>query len=362
MKIVFDYKIFFQQQFGGPSRYFSKLFEYLNKNKENAYIVSPIYTNDYLKYSNFKKNIYGKKISPKPFFGRFYKYLNKNISELIISKLNPDVVHTTYYDEYLIKQKKPIILTVHDTIHEIFYKDFGFEKNHRPKKKMIDRADHIICVSTSTKKDLMEYYNVDEKKISVIYHGVSTNEIAKNYSLKIEKPFFLYVGSRKRYKNFKIFLEAYCLDRSISKDFNLICFGGGSFLAEEYELFKTLNIDSTQISNFIGDDNLLTYLYQNAQALIYPSIYEGFGMPILEAMRLECPVICSNTSSMPEVYGNSCLSFDPNSKTELAQHLSKISSNNDFRNQIIQVAHQRSKLFTWEKCAKETLKVYKTLI
>jgi glycosyltransferase involved in cell wall biosynthesis len=362
MKIVFDHKIFFQQQFGGPSRYFSQLFEHLNKNRATAYIISPFYTNEYLKSSIFKKNIYGKKISSKPFFGRGYNYLNKNISKLIISKLNPDVIHTTYYDEHLINQKKPIILTVHDMIHEIFHNDFGFDVHHRPKKKMIDRADHIICVSESTKKDLIEYYNVKEEKISTIYHGASTNQVHKKPSLKIEKPFFLYIGSRKRYKNFKKFLEAFSLNDSILKNFDIICFGGGSFLPEEYQLFNALKINNNQIHNFNGDDDLLTYLYQNAQALIYPSIYEGFGMPILEAMRLKCPVISSNSSSMPEVYGNTCLPFNPNSKEELALHLDKISNNSDFRNQIIQDAHQRSKLFTWEKCAEETLKVYKNLI
>ena len=362
MKVVFDYKIFYEQKFGGPSRYFSELFEYLNKYYNNAYIISPIYTNEYLKNSKYLKNIYGKKVSSRRYFGRFYEYLNKNISKLKISKLDPEIIHATYYDEYLIDKKKPLVLTVHDLIHEIFYYDFGLEKFFRPKKKMIDRANHIICVSSSTKKDLIDYYNVDEKKISVIHHGVTTNSISKNFSLKIEKPFFLYVGSRKRYKNFKTFLEAYSLKPNISKNFNLICFGGGSFLPEEYKLFDTLKIDKKQITNLSGDDSLLTYLYKNAQALVYPSLYEGFGMPILEAMNLKCPVISSNTSSMPEVYGNTCLSFNPNSKIELAQHLNTISNNNDFRNKIIQEAFQRSKLFSWEKCARETMNVYEGLL
>lgn len=362
MKIYFDYKIFLQQKFGGPSRYFSQLFENLNLNKKKAYIVSPFYINDYLDQSNFKENIYGKKIYSRRFGGKFYSYCNKNISKIIFSKLSPDLIHTTYYDDVLMTQKKPIVLTVHDLIHEIFYKDFGFEKYFKPKKKMIDRADHIICVSKSTKKDLIEYYNVDEKKISVIYHGVTKKENIGNYSLKEKKPFFLYIGSRKRYKNFKIFLEAYCLNSLISKNFNIICFGGGLFLDEEHKLFESLSIDKTQITNISGDDNTLTYLYKNAQALIYPSLYEGFGMPILEAMRLKCPVISSNSSSLPEVYGNTCLSFNPNSKIELAEHLNTISNNNDFKNKIIQDAFLRSKIFSWEKCARETMDVYESLL
>ena len=362
MKVAFDYKIFYRQKFGCPSRYFSELFENLNEHYCDTHIVSPIYTNEYLKNSKYLKNIHGVKFSSRRFFGKFYEYLNNNISELVISRMNPEIIHTTYYDDVLMTQKKPIVLTVHDLIHEIFYKDFGFEKYFKPKKKMIDRADHIICVSKSTKKDLIEYYNVDEKKISVIYHGVTKKENIGNYSLKEKKPFFLYIGSRKRYKNFKIFLEAYCLNSLISKNFNIICFGGGLFLDEEHKLFESLSIDKTQITNISGDDNTLTYLYKNAQALIYPSLYEGFGMPILEAMRLKCPVISSNSSSLPEVYGNTCLSFNPNSKIELAEHLNTISNNNDFKNKIIQDAFLRSKIFSWEKCARETMDVYESLL
>ena len=130
MKIVFDYKIFFNQKFGGPSRYFSQLFENLNKDNENiAHIISPFYTNEYLQYSNYKKNIHGKKISSRKFFGRLYEYLNKKISKPIFSNLNPDILHTTYYDDHIINKKKPIVLTVYDMIHEIFYEEFGENDN-----------------------------------------------------------------------------------------------------------------------------------------------------------------------------------------------------------------------------------------
>ncbi len=362
MKILFDYKIFFQQNYGGPARYFAELFESLNEIENNTFILSPIYINEFLKNSKFKPNIIGRKIYPKKFFGKLYRFYNQKISKFTFQKLNPDILHTTYYDEYLISNQKPIVITVHDLIHEIYYKDFGFDKDFRPKKKIIERADQVICVSNATKQDLLKYYNINEKKISVIYHGKQKTINNKECEFKIIKPYFLYLGSRKRYKNFRILLESFTLEKNIFKDFEIICFGGGKFLKEEKNLFQKLKIREDQIKHYSGNDDVLYYLYKNAVALVYPSHYEGFGMPILEAMNLNCPVISSNTSSMPEVFGDAALSFDPKNKIELLECLKSIAFDDKIKNKIIKNGKIRSELFSWEKCSKETLKVYDKLL
>lgn len=362
MNIFFDYKIFLQQKFGGPSRYFSQLFEHLNKNKNNAYIVSPFYINNYLDQSNFKKNIYGKKISSRRFGGKLYSFLNKSISKIVFSRLKPDLIHTTYYEDNIVSQTKPVVLTVYDLIHEIYSKDFGFKNNHRPKKNIIKKVDHFICISKNTQKDLIKYYDVSEKKTSVIY--LSSFQEKKFFLAKYKhtKPFFLFVGTRSRYKNFALLIKAYGSESFIKNNFDLICFGGGKFNKDELDLFKNYKINLNKIHQLEGMDELLISLYKSATAYVCPSLYEGFGLTLLEAMQHSCPVLSSNSSSLPEVYGDAALTFSPYSAEELRECLNKVAYMDSIKKELILKGLKHVKNFTWEKCTQDTLKVYKSLI
>tara|TARA_Y100000591_G_C21847092_1_gene709378 strand:- start:12 stop:1109 length:1098 start_codon:yes stop_codon:yes gene_type:complete len=365
MKVVFDFKIFFQQKYGGPSRYFFNLFEHINKkdNLDNAYIVSPIYYNEFLTNSEFKNKIIGIKLPKIKYTGSFYKAINKSISNYIINNFKPDLIHTTDYSIYT-KKKLPLVVTVHDLIHEIYHKDFAKEKNYRPKKKILSISDHIICVSENTKKDLIEYYNVDEKKISVIYHGNTFDNFSLSSSnKKFDFKFFLFVGSRKRYKNFFKVVEAFKKNEQIYNEFKIICFGGGELLKSEKEKLLENDIDLKKIIVIENSsDESLFNLYRNATALIYPSIYEGFGMPIVEAMSLGCPVISSNSSSLPEVYKDAALSFFPSSTKELTNKMLQVAYDDQVKKKIVDLGLKQSKNFSWEKCIDKTLSVYKKVI
>ena len=148
MNIVFDFKIFLQQKYGGPSRYFFNLFEYINKRNDenNAYIVSPVYYNEFLNFSKYRNKIIGTKIPKIKFTGRINNVINRKLTDYFIKKINPNIIHTTDFSVYSDKKKTPLIVTVHDLIHEIYYQDFGKQKNFRPKKKILEISDHIICV------------------------------------------------------------------------------------------------------------------------------------------------------------------------------------------------------------------------
>ena len=316
MKILFDSKIFFHQKFGGPARYFFNLFENLNLIGESAYILSPIYSTEYLKYSSFKSNIIGINFPKIKYSGILLDKINSKLSTILFKKINPEIIHTTDYYDLDLNSKKPIIVTVHDLIHEIFHYEFAKDKNYRPKKNILDIANHVICGSENTKRDLIRYYSIEDNKISVIYYGNSF--INKDYNktdklnFDLNYQYFLYVGSRKRYKNFYTLIDAFKKKKEIYSNFKIICFGGGDFLESEKKILNEKNFDLDKLV-FLqnSDDNLLYYLYKNACALIYPSLHEGFGMPILEAMSSGCPVISSNSSSLPEVYGNAAESFPP---------------------------------------------------
>tara|TARA_X000000950_G_scaffold29994_1_gene32448 strand:+ start:3033 stop:4103 length:1071 start_codon:yes stop_codon:yes gene_type:complete len=356
MNIIYDHQIFSNQKFGGPSRYFVEIIKELIKLNNKPIIISPVDQNVYL---NEISSIYKKKFlinfNKKNFISRF---LNDTLSKYYFQKINYDLYHLTYYDKYF-SSKKPKIITVYDLIHEKYNIEYNFQK--LPKKRILDSVDHFICISHNTKKDLIDFYNIDEKKISVTHlaNSLKPQPIEKNV---YQKPFFLYIGSRKRYKNFKTLLKAYSSLNLIKKNYDIICFGGGELIKEELDTMKKYDIDLNSVHHFSGSDKLLINLYSNAEALIYASKYEGFGIPILEAMSCGCPVISSNTSSLPEVYGNSALTFSPESYEELMECLNKITSDENLKKKMIIDGYKREKNFSWKKCALETNNIYKKLI
>jgi glycosyltransferase involved in cell wall biosynthesis len=366
MKIAFDYQIFYQQTYGGISRYFVKLAEKLIGSSNDVHIVAPFYQNNYLQTLPASA-ITGHKLSVFP--AKTYKIFNLyNFlkSKSIIRRWKPDIVHETYYSSWNLSPKScPTIITVHDMIHELFPNHFSSDDpTTRLKKACVNRADHIICVSENTRLDLMRFFNTPSNKISVVYHGIDTQaDSNKNFQSKslIKTPFLLYVGNRGGYKNFSGFIRAVAISR-IKKDFNIIAFGGGSFLPNENQLFSDLGFKSGQIQQLSGDDSLLNSLYRNAQAFIYPSFYEGFGIPPLEAMAHGCPVASSNTSSMPEVIGNAGEFFDPNSIEQTMHAIEIVVYDEKRRMDLITKGKERVSLFSWDRCAEKIVRVYQTII
>ena len=134
------------------------------------------------------------------------------------------------------------------------------------------------------------------------------------------------------------------------------------FSTNELEFFNQKKIHKDQIIQITDNDATLCHLYKNAVALIYPSKYEGFGLPILEAMENSCPVISSNSSCLPEVYGDAALTFDPNYEEELTTQMLKIIQNNDIKNNMIDRGLKRTKMFSFKKCAQKTKRLYKELL
>lgn len=354
MKIIYDHQIFTSQNQGGPSRYFVELIKELIILKNEPIIISPIHNNIYLKkiLSKYKKESFSE--INKNYATQMY---NDVISKYYFNKLDYDLYHLTYYNN-CISTKKPKVVTVYDLIHEKYMDEFNLKE--LPKKKILKNIDHFICISNNTKNDLIKYYNIDEKKISVTYLASFINT-SKTEELHFNKPFFLYVGSRKRYKNFKLLLQSYSCLPEIKKNFDIVCFGGGSFLKEEIDYMNKLFIDPKNIQQIEGSDENLIALYRNSEALIYPSQYEGFGLPILEAMTCGCPVLSSNSSSLPEVYGDAALTFENNSVENLSNCIKKIVTDSTYKNLLIGKGYKQVNKFSWKKCAQETSNIYENL-
>jgi glycosyltransferase involved in cell wall biosynthesis len=179
---------------------------------------------------------------------------------------------------------------------------------------------------------------------------------------RLPKPFFLHVGMRGAYKNFGNLLSAYASSPMLRRDFDLIAFGSNGFTQRENESIQDLGLTSLQVRHLSGDDALLGHLYREAVAFIYPSLYEGFGIPPLEAMGFGCPVLCGKTSSIPEVVGDAGLYFDPNRVEAIADAMERVALSAELRLDLVARGNERVRQFSWERCAAETLDVYRDLL
>lgn len=365
MKILYDHQIFSMQTYGGISRYFVELVkQYQTIEGINTEISIKYSDNYYLKEMGIKcqdLNAPGVK-----------KYKNKLAYGLnIINNLQDikgnefDVFHPTYYGCYYknMLKTKPVIITVHDLTHEKYPEYFSNPKrNTELKKKAFERADKIIAISENTKKDVIEYFGINSDKIQVVYHGNSLKSVPINFkkyeNLEDMGRYILYVGARGGYKNFIGFIKALAPTLNKDKELKIICAGGGTFKTEEIDLINKLRLVNQTVQLQVTDE-MLIWLYENAQIFVFPSLYEGFGMPILEAMDCNCPVVLSNTSSFPEIAGNAAEYFDPKDEESIRVSIEKVIYNENYRSELRSLGDVRGKLFSWEITAKKTLEVYK---
>jgi glycosyltransferase involved in cell wall biosynthesis len=368
MKIFYDYQIF-SYKYGGILRYFCEIIPRLAE-KENCTIECMAGFNRHRyglaqRLRQFKNTRYvGWHIPDIPKTGKLFNFLNKALFIAISKKIKKtDVYHPTYYWPGVFQKiKAKRILTVVDMIHERFPEYFSKDnKTIEQKRKCIQSADSIIAISENTKKDIIDIYNIPEDKVFVTYLANSLKEIAEDYNPKVKfSDYILYVGYRGRYKNFERALTAYANSKSIMNNFNLVCFGGGEFSDKEKEILKKKRIES-KVFQISGDDKVLAAFYKNASLLICPSLYEGFGLPLLEAMHFGCPVAASNTSSIPEVVGGAGEYFDPYSEESISFAIEKILFNEAYRKVLIEKGYKQEKQFSWDKCAQETYKIYEQL-
>ena len=363
MKILFDHQIFSLQALGGISKYILNLNNVYNSQGIQSKISSLFHCNKYLRnLTNEQKFVYYLKEYPR--FTRKIINISNQINLLLdINKFKPEIIHKTYYSVNNISNKKiKIAITVYDLIHEIFYKNFYKKNNHLAKKESLSKADIIFCISHVTKEDLLNYYNVDEKKIFVVHLGVNAPGEIQNIKI-INQPYILYVGDRKRYKNFYNLAKAYSISSYLNKNFKMCIVGGGEFSHDEVNYLKDMKINFESIIKLDATEHQLENLYQNAELFIYPSLYEGFGLPNLEAMANSCLVTCSNINVLKEVCGDAVAAyFDPNSPEDIADKIEKVLLLGSKKKNYIELGKKLASEFTWGKCANKTLSVYKKFL
>lgn len=297
----------------------------------------------------------------------FFEDHNISIIEKWLTKHNVDVFHGTgYFLPYLKKIKG--VVTVHGLdfaeMDTYWYQD----KWYKNVPNYLKRADIIIAVSEYVKSSIIKHYNINQEKIKVVYPDIRKefkkleNINEKLYeNFKISDPFILTVATSIERKNLRRILEAFAILKKNYNELKLVIAGG---LDIKEKLLNAIEKHKLQDSvNFKGylNSEMLSYLYNKAELFVFPSLYEGFGLPVLEAMACGCPVITSNVSALPEIAGDAAVFVNPYSIEEIAQTMEKVLTDTELREQLKNSGLKRVKIFSWVKGAKEVVEIYKTL-
>lgn len=269
----------------------------------------------------------------------------------------------------------PQVVTIHDLAYLYFPEDFIKKDLWQLKnwtKFSVNKANKVIAVSKTTKKDIVKYYKIDENKVSVIYNGFEKTVGAKTSAVKHSdiklartaevkpKKYILFVGTIQPRKNLEVLIDAFSKFSQINIDFKLVIVGKKGWLYKSpFEKARSMKLEDKVIfAGHISDEELIWY-YKNAFCLVLPSLYEGFGIPVLEAMSYGCPTVLSMSSSLPEIGDDASLYFDPKDSDDLLEKLLALKDNKKLRKELISKGKQRIKNFSWEKSGQETLEIIK---
>jgi glycosyltransferase involved in cell wall biosynthesis len=366
MRILYDGQIYTMQAAGGINRYFANLISRLPDDfiptiaginlSKNSNINSPNHPN--------LRNLFVNQLTFRP---RRISYRIEQQYNHLITLLNPfDVIHPTYYfllkPQEIKRYRSPVVLTVWDMINEIFPEQTDSSGQlAEAKRQAILAAQAILCISENTKNDLLNRYPLLENKVTVTYLA---SEIDASFSHGCEpvpsKPYYLYVGSRASYKNFDALLLAFSKVASVQPEITLSVVGTLFNKTEEKRIAELKLTDRIEHYGYANDRHLAK-LYRCSVAFVYPSLYEGFGIPPLEAMACGTVVVASNGSSIPEVIGDAGILFNPKSTCDLADILLSLLDNPIKRDRLISKGYQRSQEFSWDKTVTQTLNVYKSV-
>lgn len=382
MKVLYDLQAFDMQTHGGVSRCFAELYSHRPafvdahisvKETDNVYLQELGFPPKGTLYKNFlcdkdtklKHFLFELKYNIK--YGKFSRLdkrplINLFETESVLKKGDFDIFHPTFFDDYFLPflGKKPFVITVHDMIPEIFSID-----KHQVEQKLaiIPKATHIVAVSERTKQDLVRIMHVPEEKVSVIYHGSDEEQYMPSTTAPIAEEYILFVGTRYEYKNFTAFCKSCVGILKRHPQLKIVC-TGVPFSPEEFQFFESLGIKDRMVHKFVQTSQELLDLYHYAFTFVYPSKYEGFGIPILEAYKADCPVMLNRASCFPEIAGDAAVFFDLNSeKSDFEEQFETLYRlTGDERGELIQRQRERMKLYSWSKSAAQLADVYKDVL
>ncbi|QDV81477.1 glycosyltransferase family 4 protein [Stieleria magnilauensis] len=348
--------VFSTQQFGGVSRYLVELARGVEASSDwNARVAAPLYVNHYLR--EYK--------SPLHHHGIYFRHRKRGLSRLndfIVKTLMPsslhnaDVVHEGFFDASTLRQARGArIATVYDMISERF---FPSESSLRKKQQTADAADRLVAISEATKNDVCHYLDVAPEKVEVIYLAANMRPNTAKSKLVPDRPYLLWVGTREGYKNFGALIESLGKSKRFGSDCVLVCAGGPPLSQQEQQSWHDAGLDEHSVLHCRPQEHELASLYSHAETLVYVSQFEGFGIPPLEAMQCDCPVIASNRSSIPEVVGQAAELVNPDDTESIADAIDRVIEQPSLVEHLKDKGRLQASRFTWEKCVSQHLGLY----
>jgi glycosyltransferase involved in cell wall biosynthesis len=368
MRILFDHQVFSLQDAGGASRYHFELLRNLQSSEGVETELLLGLNGSVMPFAALRRantRVIGSDTWLKPGTARYAT--NELFSALVAPFQGKfDIYHPTLYRALPWVRRRRIVVTHHDCIHERFPQLFPNAASiKQTKRKLFAQADAILCVSESSRSDLLHFYDVKERKVHVVHHGFSplppVPGDAKARTRQEAMPYLLYVGSRAGYKNFDLFLEAFS-SSGLAKDYRLLAIGGGAFTASEEERLASLRLSDSIELIPKANDEILARAYRGAALFVYPSLYEGFGFPPLEAMSMGCPVLVNRTSSLPEICGRAAFYFDAPNAEELAPRLLATLNDSQGLEARRALGFQQVALYDWGRSAHNTLAIYRGVL
>lgn len=359
-KVLFSHDIFGIQRYGGVSRYVVQLHTSLSAAGVDSRVFGGMHVNRYLDDAHAVTGRRMARPAPPP-FRHAVRILNVAAEEQLVRTWKPAAYHVTYYSRRRPRLAVPVVVTVYDMIHELFPEQFPTQdRTSEHKRWWVDVASLVFVPSEQTRLDLVRFWPSCASKVVVVRPGLmpmaaGSNEVANRYG-----DYLLFVGDRRSpYKNFSRLVAAVARSEH-GRHCHLVCFGGGAFSDDESRSLAGLGL-LQQAQAVSGTDHLLAALYRHAKALVYPSVYEGFGFPLLEALSLGCPVVCSAAGPMPEVVGTAALSFDPQDVDSIAGAIDRVLDDSELAVSLRAAGPVRAQAFDWRLAGREARPYYELL-
>jgi glycosyltransferase involved in cell wall biosynthesis len=360
VRLDLDEQIFAIQRYGGISRMFAELARQFVTNAvpdvELLPIDAPIVTRYILDHPELSGPLKAREARSE--WTALARYMSR-----IRKATACDVVHNTFYLPHglaPIRGAKRVV-TVHDMIPELLP---GTRRLDRLtlKRHYVERADHVICVSEATRRDLLRVFGQVKAPVSVVHHGVDGRFHPGVPRLDfLPDRYVLFVGNRDAYKDADVLFRAFAIVAANDPDLQLLCVGGTGLSAREVDQFTTLGIRDRVSQQHLPDDAMAS-AYTHAEVFVFPSRFEGFGMPALEAMASGTPTILANATSLPEVGGDAAAYFEPGRADELAEVITTVLGDAGLRARMATAGLERASGFTWSRAADRTADVYRGLL
>lgn len=357
MNIIFDNIIFSLQKSGGISVVWYEILHRVLQDKNSKKV--------FVEYNDASNNIFRNALDiPNEFIKLKSSFLLifKRYFNLRLAFMNDRFIfHSSYYR--VSNNKNAInVTTVHDFTYEIFEKGLRKKIHIFQKHKAIRKSELVICISDNTRQDLLKYIpDIDQNKIHVIYNGVSDDYTVIDTFKFSDLPFptesyVVFVGSRQAHKRFDI-----AVDVIRNLKLKLVIVGGENLSKNELKVLNSkIGFENFKYMGKVSNKDL-NILYNNALCLLYPSVYEGFGIPVIEAQKAGCPVVAFKGSSIEEIAGNTPLLFSKYSVVDISKSISLL-DDKEVRINIIQEGLKNSKRFSWDNTYRQMMVIYKTAL